>query len=473
MKRIELKNILLLLIAILPFFGCVEDPYVTDEDFLSEDNPTDRWIAGVQRQFALTLNAMLTDTELVSDNYYNNYSEFSKVFDVPTILYTDTDVNDMQEQIGALREMSEYGLETVIPADADATDDDKAYFYFSRAYALILAGENFVGLPEDSYAAASDWDVLLEDAITDLDSALALTTDSEWTSIYQLLKARIYRDLGDVDNAKTLTLALIDDTDLLYQIEFDGTYSVDNDMQTALYNPSQSYFEPLPRLDFLDPKYYYQGTSSTEQKPVSIVKIEEAYLILAEAYVSEGNLSSARNVLVDLIDDVVAARDTAYIDDSSETRVGSNRDDYPTTAVNVQFSSDDSLRSGYVLDRQAGDILVYTVSGTKVKSSEVSSYETEDEMLYLIYRLRQEIFIAEGRRMADLGIRFPVSQTEYLENSNITTDYLDAVIPSFIPLDYGMDDFSVDASTGDVTMTYDMNQVIVDNKATEYVVPFY
>ena len=74
--------------------------------------------------------------------------------------------------------------------------------------------------------------------------------------------------------------------------------------------------------------------------------------------------------------------------------------------------------------------------------------------------------------MNDLGIRFPVSQTEQLSNSNITDEYLGAIIPSFIPLGYGMDDFTVDETTGDVTMAYDMNDILISNKTSPYVLPF-
>lgn len=368
--------------------------------------------------------------------------------------------------------MANYGLNTVIPADEDATDEDESFFLFCRAYAEILTGENFVALPEESNGAAVTWKEQLTDAVTDLDNAISLTSETSYQQTYTLLKARVYRMLGDGDNAVTYAKQVLSD-DILYQVEYDGENDVNNDMQTAIFTSTSNMFAPLPRLDFLDPKYFHTGSSTTGQKPVSIVKTEEAYLILAEVYAVSDKIESAKSTLKSLLSDVIANREISQLDDSNDTRTGSIRDDYPTTAVKVRFSSSDTLRSGYVLDRQAGDITAYPVSGTKVTDADIDNASSEDDMLYIIYRMRQEIFISEGRRMADIGIRFPISQTEQQNNPNIEEgEYTTAQIPSFIPLDGAMDDFSTDAESRNVTMTYDMNQVIVDNKTSEYVLPF-
>jgi hypothetical protein len=85
--------------------------------------------------------------------------------------------------------------------------------------------------------------------------------------------------------------------------------------------------------------------------------------------------------------------------------------------------------------------------------------------------MRQEIFMSEGRRMTDLGIRFPVSQVEMQNNSNITLANIKAVIPSYIPLSLGMDDFTYDKVTGVVTIKNDMNKIIVQNKKAVGVLP--
>ncbi len=468
----HMKKILYFSLLLGFLSSCVDNPYVDEEAYLETENPTSSWVNGLKRQLALTMNEVTTNTELVSDNYFNNYTSFSKVFDIPEIDYADVDVNNFQSEIGALRSMAEYGLGTVAPADEEATDEDKSYMNFCKAYALILSGENFVGLPDTTKGPVVEWKDLLENSLGYLDKAIDLTSDESYRHAYTLLKARVYRDLGNADQAKTYAAEVIDDTDLLFEVEFDGENDVDNEMQYATFSSTQNMFAPLPRLDFLDPKYYDEGTSETDQKPVAIAKAEEAFLILAEAYVAEGSISLARTTLTSLITGVVAGRAVASVDDSSQKREGSNRSDYPVTAVSVKFDSSGPYRSGYVLDRQDGNITVYPVSGTKVTADDIRSATSEDDLLYLIYRLRQEIFISEGRRMSDLGIRFPVSQTEQLNNPNVTDEYTKANIPSFIPLDYGMDDFSVDASTGNVTMAYDMNKVLIGNKSSDDVLPF-
>ena len=96
-------------------------------------------------------------------------------------------------------------------------------------------------------------------------------------------------------------------------------------------------------------------------------------------------------------------------------------------------------------------------------------YSNDDELVYL---MRQEIFFAEGRRVADLGIRMPVCEVE-AANTPSAADYLEALIPSFIPLNQGMDEFVMDENAKEVVIRYNMNKVIVENKSSEYVAPFF
>ena len=87
------------------------------------------------------------------------------------------------------------------------------------------------------------------------------------------------------------------------------------------------------------------------------------------------------------------------------------------------------------------------------------------------YLMRQEIFFAEGRRPADLGIRLPLCEVEAAHASN-GAEYTQAWIPSFIPLNGGMDDFTIDAEAMTVTIAHNMNRVIADNARTKDVAPF-
>jgi hypothetical protein len=75
--------------------------------------------------------------------------------------------------------------------------------------------------------------------------------------------------------------------------------------------------------------------------------------------------------------------------------------------------------------------------------------------------------------MSDLGIRFPVTIRQINTNSNIPlgSPGTSIAIPSYIPPGGGMDQFTVDATAGVVTIAYDLNQIIAENIST--VSPFH
>ncbi|MEO1010419.1 MAG: tetratricopeptide repeat protein [Bacteroidota bacterium] len=465
------KHIVILCIVMV-FGSCVDNPNVTEDIYLNTPNSAKSWVNGLRGQLALTMNTILINTEMVSDNHFNNSTLYSKVFDGPVIDYRDLDVNILQQEIGRLREMADFGLEEVAQADEGIEAVDLEFMHFSRGFALLLAGENFVGLPIEPLGEILEWRSLLGIALEEFDLAIGRSSDAEAIAAYELLKARTHYRLGDLTSARDIATTLLGNTSLLFTANFDGENGFNNQMQGALFpiGPNQS-FEPLPRLDFLDPKYFNLGPAASDQRPVSLAKAEEAYLIMMEAMLAENNLNGAKAIGLDLLD-VIDERPTQLLDDSAETRIGPNREGYPITTVRVREDENATFKEGYILDRQAGEVLTFTVSGTKVTREDIEDASTVDELLYLVYRLRQEIFLSEGRRMNDLGIRFPVSETEQLNNPNVSETDILPVIPSFIPLDGGMDKFSVDATTGDVTILFDMNRIIVENKVSEDVVPF-
>ncbi|TCD26531.1 tetratricopeptide repeat protein [Pedobacter psychrodurus] len=468
-----IKNIFAASITCILLAGCAKDnPNITDEVYLTTTNVSTTWLTGLKRQMALTMNQVIVNTELVSDNYFNNRTLSNKVFDIPQIDNFDLDVNNIQSAIQRLREMSEYGLTTVVNADKSTTAIQKAEMYFINAYANVLSGELFTGLPGAAKGVVLSPAQHYAIAITALDQAIALQTNANERLAYTLLKARVYYDLGDAVQARTFATAVMATPLLLKQQAFDGQNATSNDFQTYLFSSTTNEFAPLPRLDFLDPKYYNTGTIALDQKPVSYLKGEEAYLILAEIQVSTGDLAGTKTTLKNLLTDVIAKRPVVSLSDVKETRNGGNRNDYPLTAVKVKFDETDVERSGYVLDRKTANINISTVSGTKVTATDIDAATTQDALLYLVYRMRQEIFISEGRRMSDLGIKFPVSQTEQLNNTNVKPSDLIAQIPSFIPKNRGMDDFSNNAVSGVVTIKYDMNKVLINNKTAKEIFPF-
>lgn len=61
-------------VLFLTLTACVDNPNVTEDAFLDNTNSATSWIMGIKRQLALTMNAIVINSEMVSDNYFNNYT---------------------------------------------------------------------------------------------------------------------------------------------------------------------------------------------------------------------------------------------------------------------------------------------------------------------------------------------------------------------------------------------------------------
>lgn len=446
------------------------NPNVSDDTFLGSANAMQAWVNGTNRSFAEAMGNYCLLMEILSDNYFNNYSRSSQVFDIPRILYTDTDVADLQRHVGTMREMADYGINTVAAADAATTRSDLFNLHYIKAFSFILGGEYFRGLPDAEGGEIKTWKEYLNTALTVLDSTLEYADTDEDKAFVHTLKARTYYRLGDSVNASAEASASLElSSDFLKQAVFDGTNGVNNPVQEAIWD---TWFQPLPRLDFLDPKYFQ--LSATEQRPVNLAKAEENWLILAEASLADQNEAQAKVYMRQLLDLVKSRPVQEGINDQLEERYNGGYKRYPdNSAYKVAASEGEPFREGLVLDRKAPALVsIPYVSGTSVTEEMIVSTSGIDETLALLYLMRQEIFFAEGRRVADLGIRLPVCEVE-AANTPSAADYIEALIPSFIPLNYGMDSFTMDDDAMEVTVAYNMNRIIVENKASEYVAPFF
>lgn len=446
------------------------NPNVSDETFLNSANAMQAWVNGANRSFAEAIGNYCELMEILSDNYYNNYSRSSQVFDIPRILYTDTDVTSLQRHIGTLREAADYGIGTVAEADASTTRNNLFNLYYIKAFSFILGGEYFRGLPDTEGGEIKTWNEYLHTALAVLDSTWAYADTDEEKAFVRTLKARTYYRLGDKENAVSEALAsLALSPDFVKQVEFDGTNGVNNPIQEAVWD---TWFQPLPRLDFLDPKYFQ--TAATEQRPINLAKAEENYLILAEACLADQNEAQAKSYMQQLLALVKSRPIQQDVNDQLEERFNGGYKHYPdNSGYSVAASEGEPFRTGLVLDRQAPHLIAIPyISGTSVTEDWIDRTSGIDELLTLLYLMRQEIFFGEGRRVADLGIRMPVCEVE-AANTPSAADYLEALIPPFIPSDYGMDDFTMDEETQQVTITYNMNRIIVENKSSEYVAPFF
>jgi hypothetical protein len=470
----------LTLLAAVAAAGCdsfkpteVRNPNLTDQQFLGTPGAGAAWLRGTQRQFLLTLNTVVLNSEIGSDNYFNNYTTNNQQLDAPNILYIDPEVTSIQNSIARLRYMASFGLDSVFPKDPLVTANDRAQLTFLRGTAQLFAGETYVGLPAVPNGPVVEWGAHLTAAVADFTQARTLSTDATLRQAATLLLARAYHRLGNKAKAtEEAAAALAASPTLLYNATFDGVNGPNNGMVGVLTSNVNN-LQPLPRLDFLDPKHPNRGANI--QTSLAFAKAEEAHLILAEAAVSDNNLAGARDRLKALLA-LVATRPVETVDNRVQQRGrAGGKVIYPNSAAHtVAFAPGQPQLAGYVLDRNA-TTRVPTVSGTSVTTAGIDAAATADDLLYLVYLMRQEIFIAEGRRLADLGIRLPVAWTEIIANPN-TKDgepYTQAQVPAFIPRAFEMDGFTYDVAARTAVMRHDMNRVLVQNKASAAVLPFH
>ena len=445
------------------------NPNVDESTFLHSDNPMETWVNGTEKELALRVSDFVELMEILSDNYFNNYTRSSKVFDVPQLLYTDADVTLLQRNVGALREMADYGLTKVASADPSTTVADRFHLLYIKAYSMILAGDFFRALPIKNGGDAVEWDEQMRQAMEVLNEALPLAQNDTDRAFIHTLYARAAYRLGNHEEAVShARQALTHSKDFYHQVFFDSKNGVLNRAQEAIWS---DWFQPLPRLDFLDPKYFQ--LTSTDQCPITLAKAEENYLILAEAALADNNLTEAKQHLTALLQLVQSRPTQADINDQLEGRYNGGLKSFPNDPTyRVQASPTDSLRAGLIIDRRPPYLITIPfISGTSVTQAMIDGLDNHDSALELVYLMRQEIFFAEGRRPADLGIRLPLCEAE-AANANNGATYTEAWIPSFVPQNYGLDDFVVNDEAKTVTITHNMNRIIVENAHSKDVVPF-
>ena len=478
MKKIAMISLLLVGACELLDPTEVVNPNVTEDTFLDLPRISTPWLNGLERQLAITMNQNVVLGELLSDNYFNNRTLTNKVFNIPQIEYTDIDVMTWQSEIHTLRRMAQYALETVSGADETTTPDQRAEFHFFLGMAHLFSGEYFTGLPAEEGGAVLDADAHFSRALEQFDEALQLSTDQTRRISYQLALARTHHHRGNRAEALTQAEAVIA-ADPLFVRSVIYEVNLQNDMQFYLYGSEANEFAPLPRLDFLDPKYFHTNNPSLERKPIALFKAEEAYFIQAEAQLAEGSLATAQATLTELLNTVVATRPVATVQDADNRDGGTNANvgipAYPLERTYVVFTSPDAsnARSGLIEERP-GPVRVPTVSGTSVSPEMIQAATTVDELLELLYLVRQEVFIAEGRRVVDLGIKVPVAENELTGNDNVGANDLIPQVPDFYPTEnYAFDQFTIDTIAQQITIRYDLNEIMVAHKTEASVIPFF
>jgi hypothetical protein len=223
--------------------------------------------------------------------------------------------------------------------------------------------------------------------------------------------------------------------------------------------------QPLPRLDFLDPKY------TEEDTPIPVASAEEMRLILAEVALANGSPSTAKAHMRQVVD-LAAARDSATFVDGDE-RLDNELNTRPdTSAIQIRFAPGAPLVDGLVLDRP-GPVTVPAVSGTQVTKGQIDGASGTD-LERLLYLLRQEVLLLEGHRLHDLGLRLPMMLREIETNPSISSGDQGTTVsvPDWIPPENELDlyeprvlyDDSGTLVETEVTMLHDMNRVLAEDR---------
>ncbi|MCI0696855.1 hypothetical protein L0337_33225 [candidate division KSB1 bacterium] len=421
------------------------------------------FLNGVVFRFSDAIEDIAYYTDVVSDNYDNISTFISPQTDLPrsiqpSDLTLDHTTAGPYFEVQELRALADFALTGVIPNDAEATDEQKAEATFYRGMANLLSAENFVAVPVIEDGPVSPGNQLVQLAIDDFKAALAISQHADFPARIHLVLARAYRLAGDKAMAVAeANLALAGPQNFVFSAPFDAENNTNNCFTFAVSRVNND-VQPLPRLDFLDPKYI------DRDKPIAAAKIEEAYLILAEAALSDGDYAGAVQSLVNAINLVRNRATTAFID--RDPRRGR------PAGGTVQASPAAPALADLILPRAGAQVSVFTISGISLDPAAVAALSSPAEILRALYLARQEIFFYEGRRMSDLGIRLPIMQREIETNDKINPGDLGTVVlvPAYIPDGDGLDAFTV--SGNNTIIAVDMNQILADNRVSPFNLPF-
>jgi hypothetical protein len=452
----------------------VENPRTTADDLADTPDPVAALLPGLRAQFARATSAQTVLTEVVTDNYSIHGTGLSKTYDTPRDIGPSS-VNSTGTATGLywnsqeLRALSEFVIEDLVPVDETATAEDVAEAFYYRGMAHLLLAENFVGAPVEEDGEPITPDQLLDLAITDFQAAI--NGGPVIGVAAQAALARAYRWKGDRNaSSAAANAALSAAPDMLWIRTFDAN-SISQQAYFFLVNRALQEMQPLPRLDFLDPKYL------DRESAIAIAKAEEMYLILAEINLVGGSLDVGKGHLataISLANDRVRVEFTDF-----DQRLNADLSIRPRDAsIKIRADASSPFLSGLVLDRPGGTYNQMVFSGTSLDPDSIQGLTSADEVWHAFWLARQEILFLEGRRMADLGIRLPIMLREIDANPNIemSDPVAQVFVPTYIPQFDEMDLFTpaspYDAGenliTDEVTMMHDMNKILAANNVSPF-----
>ena len=460
----------------------VSNPRTTPEELADAPEPTAALLPGMRAQFGRALNAVVVATAVGSDDYSSHRTGLGgNEMDFPRGIIPNTSLISSDEtaslgiywHLQELRSLGDFIIDQVSPTDETATDEQLSEVRYYRGMAYLMQGENFVALPTQEDEIPVPAGALLERAAIDFTQAATLDGNGEFGHRAFAALARTHRALGNVSEAGQFAQVALDaaGADFLFSRSFDNTSpdaTLDNLPHAYLVSRSLQEMQPLPRLDFLDPKY------AADDAPIATEKGEEMHLILAEVAMANGDYASARDLMIQA-SDLANTRPTAAVDDSDQ-RLNDDLNIRPrSAAILIAADANSPFRAGLVLTRPAM-VQTPTVSATSISADSLASVPVSNELQLrrLLYTLRQEIMLMEGRRLQDLGIRFPMMLREIDTNPNINQGDMgtEVLVPDYIPPSNEMDQYGpislYDADealvVSEVTILHDMNLVIARDR---------
>lgn len=484
-KRVLVAGPLLLALA-LTSSACdfldptaVNNPRTTDQDLAEAQDPTASLLPGLRAQFAQLVGAAVVLTEVISDNYSIHGTGLNSAYDFPADIRPQT-VNSTGGATGLywnaqeLRALADFLIDDIIPEDEGATAEQIGEAHYYRGMAFVYLADNMVGAPVEKDGAAVTPAALWGLATTDLQAAAG--AGGMFGVAANAALARVHRAMGDAVNAAARAQDVLNaDPAFLYEVGYDRN-SIDNAPFAFLVSRALREMQPLPRLDFLDPKYLDFDAA------IPVAKAEEMYLIRAEALMAQDDWLNGREQLALAIEAAQARGTTAFDDD--DTRVDATFVIRPRDEeILVEATAGAPARAGLVLERP-GVIDAAPVSATSLDADSIRLIlpTAEDDLLHALYLARQEILFLEARRMSDLGIRLPIMLREIEANPGIALgDFgTEVQVPSYIPPSGELDAYSpispyppgteasddVEPDVLTVTVQHDMNAILVQNRAS-------
>jgi tetratricopeptide (TPR) repeat protein len=452
----------------------VENPRTTSDDLAQAEEPTAALLPGLEQQFATALENVVIISECVSDNYAIHGTGLDSDWDFPrdiTATVTNRSDEGSYSPIQDLNGLAKFVIEDIIPGDETATAADIAWAHYYQGMAYIFLAENYTAAPVEEDGLPLSGEEILLLAIAEMN--LATSGGGTAALAANAALARAYRWLGDASSATSAANQVLNgDPEFYLGQGYDANSNVNSAASYLVYRALQE-MQPLPRLDFLDPKYL------DREAEIPYAKAEEMHLILAEIDLAGGSYADAKAHLGDAIRLAQSRGTEEWVDDDPRNNADLTirpRD----SEMQIRADADSPYRAGLVQDRNGATTTQYVISGTSLDADSVEALPDgdPDAIWHAFWLARQEILFLEGRRMADLGIRLPMRKREYEQNPNIEAGDTgtEVVVPSYIPTSRNMDlydpatpyDEDGVATTTFVTIMHDMNKILVQNNASPF-----